>query len=69
MNIGQIIVLATSLLLTTNQRLYAGLFDQIKQLKIENPHCLECDIKVAESRESDIFATKCNNYLTPDYKI
>ncbi|MGB3510754.1 MAG: hypothetical protein WBA93_16275 [Microcoleaceae cyanobacterium] len=48
MNIGQIVVLATSLFIATNQELYAGLFDQIKQLKIENPYCLECDVKIAE---------------------
>ena len=48
MKIGQIIVVAMSLFLTTNQGLYAGLLDKIKQLKIENPNCLECDVKVAE---------------------
>lgn len=48
MNISHIIILATSLFLRMNQELYAGLFEQIKQLKIENPHCLECDVKIAE---------------------
>ncbi|NER03534.1 MAG: hypothetical protein F6K17_13390 [Okeania sp. SIO3C4] len=48
MKICKIIALATSLFLTTNQELYAGLFDEIKKLKIENSHCLECDVKIAE---------------------
>ncbi|MEM1172114.1 MAG: hypothetical protein AAGJ08_24290 [Cyanobacteria bacterium P01_H01_bin.35] len=48
MKTGKIILIATSLFLATNQGLYAGLFDTIKQLKIENPSCLECDVKIAE---------------------
>lgn len=48
MNTGKIIIIATSLFLTVNQEIYAGLFDKIKQLKIENPYCLECDVKIAE---------------------
>lgn len=50
MKTGKIILIATSLFLfvTGNQELYADLFDKIKQLKIENPSCLECDVKIAE---------------------
>ncbi|NEP05100.1 MAG: hypothetical protein F6K25_05410 [Okeania sp. SIO2G4] len=48
MKIGKIILIATSLCVTANQGLYADLFDTIKQLKIENPSCLECDVKIAE---------------------
>ena len=47
-----IYLIVISLLMTTNQGLYAGLFDQIKQLKIEDPRCLECDIKIAESEKN-----------------
>lgn len=64
MKIGQIIVVATSLFLTTNQEIYAGLFDKIKQIKIENPNCLECDVKVADVQDSDLFTTQCKNYFT-----
>ncbi|MGD1715039.1 hypothetical protein [Dapis sp. BLCC M172] len=48
MKTGKIILIATWLFVATNQGLYAGLFDTIKELKIENPSCLECDVKIAE---------------------
>ena len=52
--ISQIIVVVNSLLfITINQELYGGLFDKIKQLKIENPSCLECDVKIAESKKKE----------------
>ncbi|NEQ78050.1 MAG: hypothetical protein F6K23_36640 [Okeania sp. SIO2C9] len=52
--ISQIIVAVNSLLFVTiAQELYSGLFDQIKQLKIENPSCLECDIKIAEWKKKE----------------
>ena len=57
MKIGKIILIATSLFMTANQGLYAGLFDTIKQLKIENPSCLECDVKIAEWQNREEFLT------------
>lgn len=52
--ISQIIVVVNSLLFVTiNQELYGGLFDEIKKLKIENPSCLECDIKIAEWKKKE----------------
>ncbi|NEN87496.1 MAG: hypothetical protein F6K48_00525 [Okeania sp. SIO3H1] len=57
--ISQIIVVVNSLLFVTiNPELYGGLFDQIKQLKIENPSCLECDVKIAESKKKEELLTK-----------
>ncbi|MDJ0517663.1 MAG: hypothetical protein QNJ74_15915 [Trichodesmium sp. MO_231.B1] len=58
MKTGKIILIATSLCVTVNQELYAGLFDTIKQLKIENPSCLECDIKIAEWENREEFLTE-----------
>ncbi len=56
MKTGKILFfIAIPLLMTTNQGLYAGLFDQIKQLKIENPHCLECDVKIVEWQNQEEF--------------
>ncbi|NEP86310.1 MAG: hypothetical protein F6K18_05445 [Okeania sp. SIO2C2] len=52
--ISQVIVVVNSLLfITINQELYGGLFDQIKLLKIENPSCLECDVKIAEWKKKE----------------
>ncbi len=58
MKTGKIILIATLFFVTTNQGLYAGLFDKIKQLKIENPNCLECDVKIAEWQNQEEFLTK-----------
>ena len=55
MKTGKIILIATSLFVTANQGLYAGLFDTIKQLKIENSNCLECDVKIAEWQKKGKF--------------
>ncbi|MGD1699158.1 hypothetical protein [Dapis sp. BLCC M229] len=55
MKTGKIILIATSLFVTANQGLYAGLFDTIKQLKIENSNCLECDVKIAEWQKKEKF--------------